>query len=151
MPDFFQDKLRCALMPVLDALGFELVECELQSSGPMSILKVFIDKVGGITIDDCARASHQIRGVLDVENSVPGDCRLEISSPGLNRPLYTLAHYQRFLGSRVKICMRDAMNGRCHFAGQLTAVDNEGITLLMDGESFALPFSGVDKANLVFE
>lgn len=151
MSDFFQDKLRCALTAALESLGFELVGCELQSSTRAGVLKVFIDKIGGVTVDDCAQASHQIKGVLDVENSVPGDYRLEVSSPGLDRPLYTLAHYQRFLGSRVKVRMREGMNGRRHFTGQLTAANSEQITLLMDEESFTLPFSEIDKANLVFE
>ena len=152
MPNLFQDKLRLALAPALESLGYELVGCELQSTGGQGqLLKVFIDKIEGVTIDDCARASHQIRGILDVENTVPGDYRLEVSSPGLDRPLYILAHYQRFLGSRVKIRMREGMEGRRHFTGQMIAVDSEQVTLLVDGENFILPMSEIDKANLIFE
>jgi len=151
MSNFLQDKLRRSLTLALEGLGYELVGCELQSNARAgALLKIFIDKIGGITVDDCARASHQIKGILDVDNSMAGDYRLEVSSPGLDRPLYTLAHYQRFLGSRIKIRMREGMNERRHFTGQLTAVNSEQITLLVDGENFILPFSEIDKANLVF-
>lgn len=152
MLDSFQDKLSSTLTPALEGLGYELIGCELQSNTRGgALLRVFIDKIGGVTVNDCARASHQIKGILDVENSVAGDYRLEVSSPGLDRPLYTLAHYQGFLGSRVKVRMRESMNGRRHFTGQLTAANSEEITLLADGEHFTLPLSGIDKANLVFE
>ena len=150
------NKLSLILTPVLETLGFELVGCQLQSIGRQGqLLRILVDRLdreaGGVTIDDCARASHQIKGILEVENCIEGNYRLEVSSAGLERPLYTMAHYQRFLGSCVKIRMHEDKEGRRHFAGQIIAVDNEQVSLLIDGGTIVLPISEIDRANLVFE
>lgn len=152
MAYLFNEELRLALAPVLESLGFEWVGCELQSvGGKNQILKVFIDKEKGITINDCARASHQIKGILEVEKSISGNYFLEVSSPGLDRPLYTLAHYQRFVGSRAKVRMHKSIEGRRQFTGTITEANDKYVVLLVDGQHFMLPLYEIDKANLVFE
>ena len=152
MSQLFQDKLQVILTPALAVFGFELIGCQLQSTGGQGqLLKIFIDKPAGVTVADCAQASHQIKGILDLEKTVPGDYRLEVSSPGLDRPLYTLAHYKRFVGSKIKLRMHVGIGGRRQFTGQLTAVENEHVTLQVDGESFSLSIRDIDRAKLVFE
>ncbi|MCF6231078.1 MAG: ribosome maturation factor RimP, partial [Gammaproteobacteria bacterium] len=113
------DKLYEIITPVVEALGYELVGIEYISQGKHSVLRLYIDSEKGIVVDDCAEISHQVSGVLDVEDPIRGVYHLEVSSPGLDRPLFNEEHYERFTGHQVKIQLTAPLNGRRKFQGVL--------------------------------
>lgn len=132
------------------ALGYELVGVEHLTQGRHSVVRVFIDSERGITLADCERASHQISGILDVEDPIRGQYNLEVSSPGLDRPLFTTEHYIRFLGEKVKVRLRLAINGRRKLTGRIHKVENGVITIVDDtDQEFELTIDDIEKANLV--
>ncbi|PSV37030.1 ribosome maturation factor RimP [Photobacterium sp. GB-210] len=137
------------LEPSVLALGYELVGLEFIRAGEHSTLRVFIDHENGINVDDCAEVSRQISAVIDVEDPITVAYNLEVSSPGLERPLFKAAHYQQFVGHEANIVLKMAMGNRRKWKGDIVAVEGELITLKVDGneESFAL--SNISKANLV--
>lgn len=151
MSKFSTDRLYNLISPAVEALGFELVGCELVSDGGHSGLRVYIDSEQGINIDDCTRVSRQISAVLDVEDPIFGKYNLEVSSPGFNRLLVKLEHYQRFIGWRVKIKLIHPQSGRRHFTGELLACDTQGVSVRVDGETFYLRLADIEKANLAPE
>jgi len=137
---------------VVASLGYELVGVEYTPQGKNSILRVFIDSENGIVLEDCERVSRQLSSVLDVEDPIKGQYLLEVSSPGMDRPLFKLADYQRFCGQRAKIRLHDMQDGRRKMKGRIDSVDDEVITLsLDDGEQIQVRFDNIDKANLVPE
>ena len=141
--------LRAMLEPVVESLGFDLVEVELSGQGGRAILRLYIDSHGGVTVDDCAKVSHQASAVLDVEDPVSGQYTLEVSSPGLDRPLVKRRDFERFLGETVKVRMSRPAHGRRNFTGQLTRMEGGSIILEAGAESFSLPLEDIDKARLV--
>lgn len=143
---------KTALLDLLEteiaSLGYELVDLDLRIGGD-GLLRVFIDAEDGITLDDCERVSHQVSGLLDVENPIPGHYTLEVSSPGVNRPLRTRAHYRRFAGERAKIELaRPREDGRRRFTGLLGTVEDDEFALELDGETVQLRFDDVATARL---
>ncbi len=147
-----EDKLTALVSSAVDALGFELVGVEYLAQGAHSVLRVFIDSEQGITLDDCSRVSHQISGVLEVEDPIRGKYNLEVSSPGLDRPLFSLAHFQRFVGRGVKLRLRQPLNGQRKFKGVINAVENEHIQITLDQEQvLELQIDEIEKANLIPE
>ena len=136
------------LEPGAKALGYELVAVEL-SGGDRSILCCYIDSENGIGVDDCAKASRQFSAILDVEDPISSRYRLEVSSPGLDRPLVSLEHFEQVLGQKVKIRMSTAIDKRKRFTGMLTAVENDIIILDVDGQEFKLMHADMDRARLV--
>ncbi len=151
------DKVERLALPLITSLGLELVEIEFTSEGRQMVLRVFIDKEGGLMLDDCAAVSKELSALLDVEDIIPGKFTLEVSSPGLNRPLKTHADYERYTGKLIKVktftpTADDAGNLRKTFLGKLVGVDGDLIYLkLLEGQSATIPFSAVAKANLEFE
>jgi ribosome maturation factor RimP len=135
--------------PVISALGYELVGIEYLSQGRRSLLRIYIDHVDGINVHDCERVSHQVSGVLDVEDVIRGQYTLEVSSPGLDRPLFTKEQFERFIGSEVNIRLSIALDGRKKFKGVLRGIDDSNVLLFADEQEFSLPFNAIEKANLV--
>lgn len=135
----------------VEMLGYELVGVELTDAGHGQILRIYIDKEDGINANDCSSVSHQVSGILDVEDPIRGNYFLEVSSPGVDRPLFYLEHYQKFCGKKVKIKMASPFNGRKKFTGQLVAVEGEMILLDEDGLDYEIPFNLIDSARLVVE
>lgn len=133
----------------VEALGFEMVGIEFVRAGKHSILRVFIDHEKGIDVDDCADASHQISAVLDVEDPISTEYNLEVSSPGMDRPLFTEAHYARFVGEIISIRLSVPMDNRRNFKGKLLNCENGQISIEVDGETFLLAIANIDKGNLV--
>ena len=130
------------------SLGYELVDLDLRIGGD-GLLRLYIDADDGITLDDCERVSHQVSGLLDVEDPIPGHYTLEVSSPGVNRPLRTRAHYRRFAGERAKVELaRPREDGRRRFTGLLGAVEDDEFALELDGETVQLRFDDVATARL---
>ncbi len=137
------------LAPAVAALGYEYLGLEYRQ-GKGALLRVYIDSPQGVGIEDCERVSHHVSTILDVEDLIPGEYNLEISSPGLDRPLFTLEQCRRFEGREIKVRMQSPIAGRRRFSGTLTAVTDTDIVLLLpEGESVSLSFDDVDKANLV--
>ncbi len=132
----------------VEALGFELVGLEFIRAR-VSTLRIYIDSENGITVDDCADVSHQVSAVLDVEDPISVLYNLEISSPGLERPLFTAEHYQRFIGEEVSLVLRIAMQNRRKWLGIIKTVDGEMITVTVDGKDEVFALSNIQKANLV--
>lgn len=126
-------------------LGFELVDLELGNRGRM--MRVFIDKAGGVNVDDCAAVSNHLTRLFAVEG-VEYD-RLEVSSPGLDRPLKRPQDFERFAGERVQVKVRMPTNGRRKFAGVLRKVGEGGIELDADGEVVSIAFADIEKARLI--
>lgn len=142
-------EISALLEPSVTALGFELVSVELVGGGSDRTLRVYIDHPDGITVDDCADVSRQVSAVLDVEDPVPGAYVLEVSSPGLDRPLVKSADFERFRGSLVKVRTREAVLGRKNFTGLLTAAAGDNVVVEVDGEPYEIDLGNIDQARLV--
>lgn len=145
-------KLQAIIEPVVSQLGYEFVGFELLSQGRGHLVRIYIDGKNGVDIEACAKVSRQLSSVFDVEDPFSGAYFLEVSSPGIDRPLFTLSHYQRFVGHRIKIRTRipDA-NNRRRFTGQLVSVEQEIIKLKMDDNDQLIEFSfeEIEKANII--
>jgi len=135
--------------PVVSGLGYEFVGVEYIPQGDHSILRVYIDAEDGINVDDCVAVSHQISGVLDVEDPVDVQYVLEVSSPGLDRLLFKLADYTKFENRIVDVKLAIPLNGRRKFKGVINSSDEENIIINVDGEDFELPYIQIEKARLV--
>ena len=142
-------KLEEMLRPGVESLGYELWGLDYQSQGRHSTLRVYIDSDNGIGVDDCAKVSHQISGVLDVEDPISGEYNLEVSSPGMDRPLYTLEQFSRYIGSDVSVRLRIAFEGRRKFLGRLVSVEDEDVVIVVDEHEYLLPHEQIEKANVV--
>jgi ribosome maturation factor RimP len=138
--------------PVIESMGYELVGVEFVGGGGHGTLRVYIDRDEGVSIDDCASISHQISGILDVEEPIKQAYDLEISSPGIDRPLFKLADFERYAGKTVKVKMAVGVDGRKNFKGRLQGVaDAKMVEIEVDGEVFSLPYADIARANLVGE
>jgi len=137
------------LEPTVEGLGYELSDLELKLGGRDGVIRVYIDKPDGIGLEDCETVSRQISAVLDVEDPIPGHYVLEVSSPGLDRRLTKVEHFQRFTGETVKVKLRFPLEGRRNYRGQLMTVDEESIEVEVDGQSHRLPIATIASARLV--
>jgi len=136
------------LVPGAETLGLELVAVEL-SGGDTSIVRVYIDTPNGITVDDCTRASRQFSAILDVEDPISNKYTLEVSSPGMDRPLAKPIHFKAVVGQDVKIKMATLVDGRRRFTGELIEATEEFAVVEVDGEQSELPYSDMDRARLI--
>ncbi|MCP1726970.1 ribosome maturation factor RimP [Natronospira proteinivora] len=141
-----KDELIDLLEPAIKGMGFDLIELEYSAGG--NLLRVFIDVERGVTVDDCEAVSRQISGILDVEDPIPGRYTLEVSSPGVDRPLRTLEHFRHFSGERVRIQLDGPFEGRRRFKGHLLGVEDEMVQVQVDDNIFELPFERIEKARL---
>ena len=138
--------------PVIRSMGYELVGIEFQGNTQHGTLRVYIDHENGIGVDDCVAISHQISAILDVEEPIQQAYDLEVSSPGINRPLFKAQDYEQYLGHSAKIKMAVPLNGRRNFRGVLQGViDSRSVQIMVDNEGYDLPISDIAKANLVDE
>lgn len=142
------EQLEALLRPTIESLGFEFWGLELmQAKGAK--LRIFIDAPVGITVDDCAAVSHQVSGVLDVEEPISGEYLLEVSSPGMDRPLFTAEQCARYIGGRLQLRLLVPVQGRRKLVATLLAVEGEKLSLEDEGVTFHVLFHEVDKANLI--
>lgn len=132
-------------------LGFQLWGVQIIASGKHTTLRIYIDKADGVTVDDCADVSHLVSGILDVEDPIQGRYTLEVSSPGLERSLFTLEQYQQYIGHPIRLSLRVPFEGRRRFRGLLSALEGDEVVLLVDNEEYVLPFEMIEKANVVFK
>jgi ribosome maturation factor RimP len=143
-------KLKQLLQPVVEALGCELWGLELQAGGKTKLLRIFIDRAEeGVGIEDCERVSRQSSAVLDVEDAINGEYILEVSSPGMDRPLYELSQYEQYIGEDISLRLRFPYEGRRNFKGRLTGVDGDEIIVVATDHEFLFPVEGIEKANVV--
>lgn len=135
---------------VVEPMGYELVGVEHRGQGESGdLLRIYIDRDVGVGLKDCTAVSHQLSGVLDVEDPIAGEYSLEVSSPGLDRPLFELEHFERFVGQEAKLKLSRALDGRRNFRGQLMGVEADAVLMQVDGEIYRLPFGQIDSARLV--
>lgn len=143
------DRLTRLVEPVVVGMGYELVGVEFDAH--QRTLRVYMDSETGVQVGDCSAVSHQLSGLLDVEDPIPGNYHLEVSSPGLDRPLFTPGHFDRFKGSLVRIQLLRPLDGRRRFKARLLGLEGDQVKLL-DGETqFDVPFESIDRARLVPE
>jgi ribosome maturation factor RimP len=151
------ERVEAIARPIIEALRLELVEIEFKRSGREAVLRLFIDKDGGVTLDDCAEFSRELSAILDVEDFIPCEYNLEVSSPGLDRPLKSQADYERFTGRLVKIRTYELLpdddgNRRKTFLGTLEGLADGVVRIkLKEGQTAAIPLERIAKANLEFE
>jgi len=145
------ERVRQMLEPTVGGLGYELVGVELQGSGARTLLRLYIDAEAGVTVEDCARVSHQVSGVLDVEDPIRGPFTLEVSSPGVERPLFTPQHYERFAGYRVRVKLEVPVEGRRNVTGHLLGCREGCVIVLEDGVERRLPLQAIRRAHLAPE
>jgi ribosome maturation factor RimP len=143
------DELTKQLQPTIERLGYELWDLEAKLGGKGGVVRVFIEHPDGIGLEDCEKVSLAISALLDVEDPLPGQYNLEVSSPGLDRKLTKSEHFQRFEGETLKVSMRFPIEGRKRFRGPLVSSDDENIVVEVDGESHSLPIATIDTARLV--
>lgn len=140
-------RLRELLEPTLSGLGFDVVAIDITGDQAGRILRVSIDRPGGVQVSDCTRASHAISPELDATDPIPGAYRLEVSSPGIERPLQRLVDFQRFRGFKARLRLLPGP-GRRNWTGTLLGVEDEHVLLNAEGEQARLPFSEIDRARL---
>jgi len=143
-----RDTLAAMLRPLVDGLGYELWELEYSPGRGNGLLRLYIDAAAGITVDDCEIVSRAVGEWLDAEDPVPGHYTLEVSSPGIERPLRTAAQFARYVGEQVLVELAQPLEGRRRFKGTLAAVAAETIEVDMDGRRHALPVGGIRRAHL---
>jgi ribosome maturation factor RimP len=146
----FEHKLTEMLRPAVEEVGKELLGIEYISAGNNSVLRLFIDHENGIDVDDCAEVSRQVGAILDVEDPISSEFNLEVSSPGLDRPLFDKAHYEAVIGETIEVKLSIPFNGRRKFKGNLVAVENDTLIVTVDGEDYDLVLGNIVKAHLVY-
>ena len=140
------------LAMLIQSMGYEFVGGEMFRQGGQMVLRLYIDREGGVTVDDCSTVSRQVGAMLDVDDPVEGRYLLEVSSPGIDRPLFDLSQFQRFIGKQVKLKLNMPVMQRRQYKGTLLKVEGENIFITDDaGQEICLPFSVIEKANLVGE
>ena len=143
------DKLQALLAPLVEDLGYEFVGIEYQSNPKNRLIRLYIDRPEvGIGIEDCERVSREVSAMLDVEDPVSGQYALEVSSPGIERPLFTGAHFARFVGEMAKVMLAVPMDGRRKFKGLIVGADEQQVVLEVDGERYTLTVADIQRANL---
>jgi ribosome maturation factor RimP len=143
------EELMKLLEPAVERLGYELSDLEVKLGGREGVVRLFIDKADGVGLEDCETVSRQVSALLDVEDPLPGHYVLEVSSPGLDRRLTKVEHFQRFMGEHIRVKLRFPISGRRNFRGALRAADEENIEVEVDGESHRLPMSTIQSARLI--
>ena len=136
--------------PVVEGMGYEVVDIEFRPHSTDGLLRIYIDKTGGIQLEDCEAVSKQVSSVLDVEDPIPGKFNLEVSSPGLERPLRKQQDFTRFAGETVKIKLSvPTIEGQRNFTGKLMGMQGDEVILQADVETHYFPLDSIDKAHIV--
>ena len=144
-----EQKLQEMLQSAVEDLGCELWGIECQRAGRFMTVRLFIDKDGGVGVDDCADVSRQVSAILDVEDPIADKYNLEVSSPGLDRPLFTLEQFQRYVGEDIAVHLRIPVLDRRKWQGKLEKIENDMLTLIVDGQEQVLICGNIQKANVI--
>jgi len=145
------NKVRQLAEPQVSGLGLELVDVEYVKEGAHWYLRIYIDKEGGVDIDDCAAASQRLSELLDRENLIPQAYMLEVSSPGIERPLRKKEDYEKYKGELVSVYTSEPYDGFTCFTGDLMGLEEDKVILEYEGQQIAIPFNLVERAHLTFE
>ncbi|MBB5206723.1 ribosome maturation factor RimP [Chiayiivirga flava] len=138
------------LSPAVAALGLELLGVEFSAGPASALLRLYIDAQGRyVTVEDCEAVSREVSALLDVHDPIDANYTLEVSSPGIDRPLFRPEHFARFVGEQVKVTLDLPQDGRRRFQGAIVGVDGDTITVEQDGAHVALPHGNIQKARLV--
>jgi len=143
-----RDTLVALLQPVVEGLGYVLWDLEYVAGRGSALLRLYIDAPAGITLDDCERVSRAVSGRLDEADPLPGHYTLEVSSPGLDRPLRTAAHFAAYAGEPVYVELAQALGGRRRFKGRLVAAGEDSVEVEVDGQRHVLPIAAIRRAHL---
>ena len=144
-----EQNLQEMLQGAVEDLGCELWGIECQRAGRFMTVRLFIDKEGGVTVDDCADVSRQVSAILDVEDPIADKYNLEVSSPGLDRPLFTLPQFERYIGQDIAVHLRIPVMELRKWQGKLERIEKDMVTLIVDGQEQVLVFGNIQKANVV--
>lgn len=144
-----QEQLYELVEPVATSLGCVLWGLEYLTQGRQSTVRIFIEKEDGVTLEDCERVSRQVSSVFDVEDPLAEHYTLEVSSPGMDRALYTRDQYALYLGEQVALKLRSPIDGRRKFKGTLRALEDQNVLVVVDDQEYLLPFVAIEKANIV--
>jgi len=144
-----QEQLHALISPIVDSLGCELWGLEYLTQGKYTTLRLYIDGPEGVSLEDCEKVSRQVSSVMDVEDPIDGEYTLEVSSPGMDRPLYTAAQYARYVGEQINVRLRIARDGRRKFKGTILSVDGDEVRIAVDNKEYVLAVDAIDKANIV--
>jgi ribosome maturation factor RimP len=134
--------------PILQSQGLELVDLEYQRESQAWVLRIYLDREGGVTLEDCTGVSHEVGAVLEVKDLIPNPYTLEVSSPGLTRPLKKPEDFNKFRNQLVKIKLYEPLEGRKNFTGTLLGLEEDRVRVEVDQQVFELPFERIAKANL---
>ncbi|WP_408954507.1 ribosome maturation factor RimP [Natroniella sp. ANB-PHB2] len=137
--------------PIVVSQGLELVDVEYNKEGPDWILRVFVDNIDGVSLDDCQQVSRDLSEQLDLKDPIEQSYLLEVSSPGIDRPLKTKQDFKRFSGELVEISTYAPVNGKKELTGKLLGLEGENVKLSLDGEELSIPFSKIAKTKLAVE
>ena len=152
MASLITSQILALVRPPVEAVGYELVDVEWKHEQLGWVCRVFIDGPGGIGHADCERISRELSALLDVHDAIPHNYHLEVSSPGLDRPLRTAQHFRRFVGQTARVRLKVGVDGRRNFSGKIVDVDDENrVSIEVDGKRFLLPLLDLDRANLEYE
>ena len=143
--------MRQVVEPILESQGMEMVDLEYRRESQGWVLRLYIDREGGISVNDCAEASGEVGAVLEIRDLVPNPYVLEISSPGLSRPLKKREHFEKYQNRLVKIKTFEPVEGRRNFKGTLLGLEGESVRLEVEGRIYEIPFQNIAKANLEVE
>ena len=143
--------LQAELKTLIQSMGYELLGVTIVSESGKQIFRIYIDSPQGVSVDDCSQVSHQVSAVLDVEDVMQGAYHLEVSSPGIDRPLFEIDHFSKQIGCQVKIRLHHPIEDRRQYKGLLQRVEGENIYLLVEGmtHEVVLPFAEIEKANVI--
>jgi ribosome maturation factor RimP len=135
--------------PLVEGEGMEIVDIDFRHEGSRGgrVLRLYLDKEGGPNVDDLSRVSRQLSELLDTQDTIDGTYTLEVSSPGINRPLKKPAHFARFIGKRIRVRTLDLIDGRRSFLGILGQVVEDSVILTQEGKRYQIPFSMIEKSN----
>ena len=142
-------KLTQLLQPLIEDLGYEFVGLEHRSNPKNPVLVIYVDRPGGIAVEDCEKVSRETAALLDVEDPIPGHYNLEVSSPGLDRPLFTPEQFERFRGEQVQLSLYAPIDGRRKFKGEILGVQDGKVSVDQDGMEVELDMGNIAKARLV--
>ncbi len=145
-----EDKIKKQVLPLIEKEGLELVDLVLKGSGPTSILRVYVDRAGGITLNECAKLSEKLSDYLDLEDLIPHRYTLEVSSPGLDRPLVSEGDFKRKIGEEVKVFLKSALEEKTEFEGKLVDFQDNKVFLNKEKEIKVIPFEKIEKAKILF-
>jgi len=144
-----EEKIEGLVRPVIESMNIEFWGCEYLPAGKNTMLRIFIDTENGVGVDDCGKVSRQISAIMDVEDPISSIYTLEVSSPGLDRPLFTPEQFKMYDGQVLKIRTSLSVMGRKRFKGAIENVTKEGVDIEVDGEIYTIDFDEIEKANVV--